>query len=834
MSRSDRRRRALNNEGREDIDVASWPPAPARPPPDQALEARLEKILSTLSLEDKVGQVIQADIGSVTPDDVREYRLGSILNGGNSAPGGDMSAPPAAWLNLADAFWDASMRAGARIPLIWGTDAVHGNSNVAGATIFPHAINLGAARDAELVERIGAATALEMVATGLDWSFAPTLAVVQDVRWGRTYEGFAADPELVAKLGAALVRGLQGAAGSPAFLGPAKVAATAKHFVGDGGTRDGRDQGDTRATEAELRDVHAHAYRAAMEAGVQSIMASFSSWGGRKLHGRADLLTGLLKQHWGFDGPVIGDWNAHGQLPGCTTERCPEALIAGLDLYMAPDSWRGLYHSTLEAVRQDQIPHARLDDAVRRMLRLKLRAGLFDKPRPSDRPFAGQFDLLSSPQHLELAREAARRSVVLLKNHNRLLPLKPNGRILVAGEGANDLGTQCGGWTLSWQGQGLKRADFPASETVLDGVARVVNAAGGSIEHAVNAAWTQRPDAAIVVIGEEPYAEFRGDLETLDYKRGDSREYDLIRRLRTANVPVVVVFLSGRPLWVNPALNAAAAFIAAFLPGTQAGALADLLFEDSKQRRRRDFEGRLPFAWPRDPDRFGAGAEPLFPIGFGLSLTQRVKLAKLHERGGATGADPHLLFDLGVAQGGWTLSIEDSAGAQRADGPSFQTPANALCARAVDLGQQENAVNLTWSGAGPARFVLRHAPLDLTRDANAACCLALHCVVKRPPERPLIVRLRANGAEAPLELQLAAHDGGGEPTLIEIPLKAFADGAFLAGVEAVELESAEAFEMTIARLSVAPMAAGKPAGASPSRMTALAQIGRIGDTSGVK
>lgn len=813
MMRSDSKRRKLSRDGREDIDLASWPPAPARPPPDAALEARLEQILSALSLEDKVGQVIQADIGSVTPDDVREYRLGAILNGGNSAPGGDMSAPPAAWLNLADAFWDAAMNAGGAIPVIWGADAVHGNSNVAGATIFPHAINLGAARDAELVERIGAATALEMIATGLDWCFAPTLAVVQDVRWGRTYEGFAADPQLVARLGAALVRGLQGAPGSPAFLGSDKVVATAKHFVGDGGTRDGRDQGDTRATETELRDIHAYPYRAAMEAGLQSIMASFSSWGGRKLAGRADLLTGLVKQHWGFDGPVIGDWNAHGQLPGCTTERCPDALIAGLDLYMAPDSWRGLYHSTLEAARDGLIPRARLDDAVRRMLRLKLRAGLFDKPRPSARPFAGQFEVLSSPQHLELAREAARRSAVLVKNHNKLLPLKPSGRILVAGEGANDLSTQCGGWTLSWQGQGLKRSDFPASETVLDGVARVVTAAGGSIEHAVNGAWTERPDAAIVAIGEEAYAEFRGDLETLDYRRGDSRAYDLIRRLRAANVPVVVVFLSGRPLWVNPALNAADAFVAAFLPGTQAGALADLLFEDPRLSKRRDFEGRLPFAWPRDPDRFGADTEALFPIGFGLSLTQRVKLPKLHERGGATGADPHMLFDLGVAQGGWALSIEDSAGAQSADGPSFQSPGKMLRARAVDLGQQENAVSLTWSGAGPARLVLRHTPLDLTRDANAACCLALHCVVNRPPEGPLIVRLRANGAEAQLQLALAAHNGSVEPTLVEIPLKAFADGAFLAGVEAVELEADAAFEMTLAKLSVAPMAAGKrPAG----------------------
>lgn len=808
MKRSDRRREPTQG-GREDIDLAAWPPAPLRPAPDPALEARLERTLGALSIEDKVGQVIQADIGSVTPDDVREYRLGAILSGGNSAPGGDMSAPPSEWLGLADAFWDAANAASeAKIPVIWGADAVHGNNNVAGATIFPHAINLGAARCVDLVERIGAATALEMSATGLDWAYAPTLAVVQDLRWGRSYEGFAADPLLVGQMGAALIRGLQGGPGSAEFLGAGKVAATAKHFLGDGGTRDGRDQGDTFASETELRDLHALPYRFAIEAGVQSIMASFSSWGERKVHGRADLLTDLLKQHWRFDGPVIGDWNAHGQLPGCTTERCPDALIAGLDLYMAPDSWRDLHRSTLQAAREGIIPPARLDDAVRRMLRLKLRAGLFDKPKPSRRLYAGQFDLLARPQHLDLAREAARRSAVLLKNHNRMLPLRPNGRILVAGDGACDLGAHCGGWTLSWQGQGVTRADFPAAETVLDGVARVVRASGGSIEHAANGAWTERPDAAIVVIGEEPYAEFRGDLETLDYKRGDGRDYDLIRRLRAAGIPVAVVFLSGRPLWVNPALNACDAFVAAFLPGTQAGALAELMFESAEPGKRFDFEGRLSFPWPLDPDKFGAEVKVLFPSGFGLSLDQRVRLPRLHERAGATGADPHMLFNLGVAQGGWSLSLEDGGGAQRASGPSFASPRGALRARAADLGQQENAIHLAWSGAEAARLVLRHAHVDLTRDANAGCCLALYCVLHTAQTRLLTVRLRANGAEEALQVELP-QGCGAEPTPIEVPLKAFGEDAFLSRIEAVELQAASPLEITLAKLSVTPVAAGK-------------------------
>lgn len=809
MKRIDRKREPTQ-DGSEHIDLAAWPPAPPRPAPDPAVEARLERILETLSLEDKVGQVVQADIGSVTPDDVREYRLGAILAGGNSAPGGDMSAPPSEWLALADAFWEAANEGSdAKIPVIWGADAVHGNNNVAGATIFPHAINLGAARSSDLVERIGAATALEMSATGLDWAYAPTLAVVQDMRWGRSYEGFAADPLLVGQLGAALIRGLQGAPGSAEFLGAGKVAATAKHFLGDGGTRDGRDQGDTFASEAELCDLHALPYRFAIEAGVQSIMASFSSWGERKIHGRADLLTGLLKEHWRFDGPVIGDWNAHGQLPGCSTGDCPDALIAGLDLYMAPDSWRDLYRSTLQAARDGIIPRVRLDDAVRRMLRLKLRAGLFDKPKPSRRPNAGQFDLLARPQHLELAREAVRRSAVLLKNHNRMLPLKPNGGILIAGDAASDLGAHCGGWTLSWQGQGITRADFPAAETMIDGIARIVRAGGGTIEHAANGAWTERPDAAIVVIGEEPYAEFRGDLETLDYKRGDGRDYDLIRRLRAAGIPVAVVFLSGRPLWVNPALNACDAFVAAFLPGTQAGALAELLFEPVENGKRFDFEGRLPFPWPLDPDKFGADLKALFPAGYGLSLEQRAKLPKLHERAGATGADPHMLFNLGVAQGGWSLGLEDGGGAQRASGPSFASPRGALRARAADLGQQENAVHLRWKGEEAGRLVLRHALVDLSRDANAGCCLALHCLVHTEPTRALTVRLRAEGAEEAVEVDLPESDGGTAPTPIEIPLKAFGDDAFLSRIVAVELEAASPLEMTLAKLSVTPVAAGK-------------------------
>jgi beta-glucosidase len=762
-------------------------------------------MLAGLSLEQRVGQLIQADIGSVTPQDVREHHLGSVLNGGNSAPGGDLRAPASAWLALADEFWDASMHEGGpRVPIIWGSDAIHGNSNVAGATIFPHAINLGAARDADLAERIGAATALEMAVTGLDWTFAPTLAVVQDVRWGRTYEAFSSDPALVAELGVAFIRGLQGGGpGDDEFLSLGKVAATAKHFVGDGGTRDGRDQGDTIADESTLRAIHAAGYGPAVEAGVQAIMASFSSWGGRHMHGRQDLLTGLVKEHWRFDGPIVGDWNGHGQLPGASSENCPDALLAGLDMYMAPDSWRGLYHNTLAQARSGVIPLSRIDDAVRRVLRLKLRTGLFEKPKPSKRPFAGRFELLACKEHIALASEAVRKSAVLLKNAHKLLPLKPNQNVLIAGAAAERMNCQTGGWTLSWQGQEMSRADFPAGETLGEGIARVVTAGGGEVQRAPDGAWSKRPDVAIVVIGEEPYAEFRGDLEALDYKPGDSRDYDLIRKLRADGVPVVVVFFSGRPLWVNPALNAANAFVAAFLPGSQAGALADLLFHGGRGTPRYGFTGALPFGWPRNADQYDLDqVDVLFARGFHGALKDDLNVSGLHERGVASAADPHTLFDLGAAQGGWKLTLEDATGASEVRAPAFQSPLGALSARAINLDRQEGALALSWVSDGAALF-LRHPPVDLSRDANADCCLTLQ--FQSAGLGALRMRLHAaDGSSHALELTLA--NASKLPTglsVLEFALKAFAMNAeALTQIVAISLEAAHPLDLVLVKLSI--------------------------------
>ena len=612
-----------------------WPklhPALAR---DAQLESRVAQLLSRLTSAQKVGQLIQADIGSITPDDLRHYPLGSILNGGNSSPRDDKLAAPSEWLTLADRFYDAAMAASPiGLPLLWGTDAVHGHNNIPGATIFPHNIGLGAARDAQLIRRIGEITALEVRVTGLDWAFSPTVAVARDARWGRTYESFAENPGLVREYAAAMVEGLQGVPGTPQFLDAAHVLATAKHFLGDGGTEGGRDEGDNTAPESELRDVDAAGYEGAISAGAQTVMTSYSSWQGVKMHGNQALLTSILKERMGFDGLLLGDWNGHAQLPGCTAVRCAAAIDAGIDVLMAPDAWRELHENTLAEVRSGEIPAARLDDAVRRVLRVKLRAHLESEGRPSSRPYAGHEELLGAPAHRAVARQAVRESLVLLKNRDHLLPLSPRAHVLVAGDAADSIARQSGGWTIDWQGTEPNQ-DFPHAETVYAGIARCVQAAGGSATLSPGGEFTTRPDVAIIVFGEHPYAEFAGDVATLEYSPGDKHDLALLRRLRTEDIPVVAVFLSGRPLWVNAELNASDSFIAAWLPGSEGGGIADVLFRSADGEVRYDFRGRLPFSWPRSPRPPAAerrrGEAPLFPYGYGLSYGEDGNLPRLPE-----------------------------------------------------------------------------------------------------------------------------------------------------------------------------------------------------------
>lgn len=623
-----------------------WPRIES-PPVDAETEAFVTDLLTRMSLEEKVGQVIQAELNSVTPDDIRRYHLGSVLNGGGSTPGKDKHASAADWVAAADAFYDASMDTsdgGQAIPVIWGSDAVHGHSNVFGATVFPHNIGLGAANDPGLMREIGAVTAIEMRVTGLDWTFAPTVAVVRDDRWGRTYEGYSEDPRIVAEYAKAIVEGLQGVAGSSDFLGADKIVASVKHFLGDGGTAGGRDQGDNRSSEADLVRIHDAGYRSAIEAGVRTVMASFSSWQGNKVHGQQYLLSSALKDFMGFNGFVVGDWNAHGQLEGCSNASCAATINAGLDMFMAPEDYAALYENTLAQARTGEIGQARLDDAVRRILTVKKQAGLFSAGRPSSRLHAGNESELGSAAHRALARRAVRESLVLLKNNHAILPLAPNSDVLVAGSAADDIGRQSGGWTLSWQGTENVNADFPGATSVYAGIREAVEKAGGKVELAVDGNYRRRPDVAIVVFGEEPYAEYQGDRPNLLYEDENGRNLQLLKKLGEDDIPVVAVFVSGRPMWVNPHINAADAFIAAWLPGSEGGGIADLLFRNAGGDMPYDFTGRLSYSWPRTATQTSVNVgdenyDPLFAYGYGLGLGDRSELPVLPENSGLGGED---------------------------------------------------------------------------------------------------------------------------------------------------------------------------------------------------
>ncbi|WP_156420185.1 glycoside hydrolase family 3 protein [Rheinheimera sp. EpRS3] len=717
------------------IQPQNWPLQSAPIARNQQIEDKITALLSQMTPEQKVGQIIQADIASVTPQQVRDYYLGSVLNGGNSAPGRDNRVGAAAWLQLADAFWQASTDTSdgrPYIPVIWGTDAVHGHSNVKGATIFPHNIGLGAMREPQLLHAIGRATAVEMQVTGLDWTFAPTIAVARDDRWGRTYESYSEDPALVASYAPHILQGIQGMPGAADFLRGEHMLATVKHFLGDGGTVGGKDQGDNIDTETGLRDIHAPPYYSAIKAGARVVMASYNSWHGDKMHGFAPMLTDVLVGRMGFDGFVVGDWNGHGQISGCTPTDCAASVIAGLDMYMAPDSWQALYANTLAQVKDGRLPMARLDEAVLRILRIKAEMGLFEQVKPSERPLAGRYELLGNAQHRALAREAARKSLVLLKNNQQLLPLNTTGRVLVAGDGADNIGKQSGGWTLSWQGSGNANSDFPNGESVYAGILQTVTAGGGSVELSENGRYSQRPDVAIVVFGEEPYAEFIGDRSHLAFD--DNRGLQILTQLKSQGIPTVAVFLSGRPLWVNPELNQSDAFVAAFLPGTEGAAVADVLFRAPAGEVQHDFQGKLSFSWPDnakgEPLNVGdVGYKPLFAYGYGLNYADNTVLGPLHENAGIS-ADQMLnasrYLHAGKAVTPWQLQLLDQGQITRVTDALHTSARGALTATATDRLQQEDSVTLSF--VQPGTVLLTHADgvvLDLARQSNGDMALEL-------------------------------------------------------------------------------------------------------------
>jgi len=598
--------------------------------PDAALEGRVRSIVAGMTLEQKVGQMTQADIRSITPDDVRKYYIGSVLNGGGAWPGMNMHSSVGDWLKLSDEFYRASMSTDmkVKVPVIWGIDAVHGNNNIYGATLFPHNIGLGAAHDPALMTRIGRATAEQVRATGITWAFAPTLAVVQNPRWGRTYESYSSDPAEVRAYGEAMVRGLQGRLGSST-----SVLATAKHFLGDGGTFHGVDQGETRTTEANLYRTHAPGYYGALKANVQTVMVSYSSftdtatgkrWG--KMHGNAYLVGEVLKKRLGFDGLVVSDWNGIEQVPGCTKSHCPQAINAGIDLVMVPDDWKAFIPATIEDVRAGRIPMSRIDDAVTRIIRVKLRSGLFDaSPATGPHPDA---EALHSKAARDLSREAVRKSLVLLKNNGGVLPLKRGGKFLVVGKGADSLPMQAGGWSLTWQGDQTTSADYPNADTLLAAMRKTLGA--GAVDYSPDGHGVdpKRYRAIVVVAAEAPYAEMKGDVVfPAPYRHTVRYPDDLanLKRVSGKGVPVVTLLYSGRPVAANDLINRSDAFIAAWLPGTEGLGLTDMLFGG-----RYKFTGRLSFDWPAG-DCLPQNGGFQFRRGYGLSLASKSRLGKLPE-----------------------------------------------------------------------------------------------------------------------------------------------------------------------------------------------------------
>lgn len=740
---------------------------------DAKTERRINALLSKMTLEQKVGQMIQADISAISPSDLATYPLGSILAGGDSGPYGDERGDAAKWLRMVSEFREASRKSGAGIPILFGVDAVHGHSNLPSATIFPHNIGLGATRDPELIQKIGAVTAIEVAASGIEWTFAPTLAVPQDLRWGRSYEGYASDPDLVAQYARAMTLGLQGpmVAGRP--LAADRVAATAKHFLADGGTVDGKDQGDARISEAELIARHAQGYPAAIDAGALTVMVSFSSWNGVKNHGNKSLLTDVLKGKMGFAGLVVGDWNGHGQVPGCTSTDCADTFKAGLDLAMAPDSWKGLYQSTVREAKDGTLPMARIDDAVRRILRVKAKLGLLD-PVPVKR---GDPSMVGAPSHLALAREAAARSLVLLKNNGSVLPLRPGSHILIAGPGADNMAMQVGGWTITWQGSNTKASDFPNGQTIGQAIAEAVTQAGGQATVSRDGTWSNRPDVVVLVYGEQPYAEFQGDRPNLAF-RGHDGESELIAKMKAQKIPVVSVFLSGRPLFTGPMINGSDAFVAAWLPGSQGRGLADVLVAGRDGKSPRDFTGRLPFAWPSDAVSPVTAA--LFPVGYGLDYGHPSEVGPVNE-------DPHVdliasasedvYLTRGVVPSPWRLGLD-----------------SAVQATAIDVTVQGDATRFRWADQGA--IAIDGPAVDLTRRANDGQALMLEWRVDALADGPVDVAFGG----ASLDLGPSARANGvGRIVESHIPLTCFQSaGANLKSVGTpLRIKAPKGFVMTL-------------------------------------
>jgi beta-glucosidase len=589
--------------------------------PFTAYDAQAKALLAQMTLDEKIGQMIQAEI--VEPNklsDIETYFIGSLLNGGTRDPIEGNSV--GAWTNLYDTAQKHALKTRLAIPLLYGIDAVHGHSNVLDAVIFPHNIGLGCTRNPKLIEEVSRITAIEVRATGINWPFAPCITVPQDERWGRAYEGFAEEPKLVSQLGEAAVRGLQGSD----LSNPLSLAACIKHYVGDGGTAFGSsksndprfrswirlDQGDTRVDEATLRRIHLYPYWASIRAGAATIMPSYSSWNGLKCSANKYLLTEVLKKEMGFEGFLISDYNAIDQITPDYKEATMISINAGMDMVMTPKKYKEFFKALKELVNEGKVPMSRIDDAVTRILRVKFATGLMDK---SHSPLADRslWDSFGSPEHRQVARQAVRESLVLLKNDKKVLPIsKQAARIHLAGKGADNIGLQCGGWTISHQGKSGQATT--GGTTILTAIKNTVSKET-QVTYSLDGTGAEGATVGVVVIGEMPYAEGRGDRTDLTLAKED---IEVVQTMKKAGIPVVVILLSGRPMILNEALEQADAFLAAWLPGTEGRGVSDVLFGDYKPA------GKLSFSWPRSMEQIPINVgdkdyDPLFEYGYGLS-----------------------------------------------------------------------------------------------------------------------------------------------------------------------------------------------------------------------
>lgn len=591
--------------------VSSEPVSEEKPdPPEDAIyknpscsiEQRVEDLLSYMTIKEKIGQMTQVAKDYLSSkNDIKTYCLGSILSGGGMGPSINK---PEVWADMYDNYQAVALESRLGIPIIYGIDAVHGHNTVKGAVVFPHNIGLGCTRNPDLVLKAARITAIEVAATGIDWTFSPCIAVPRDERWGRTYEGFGETPGLTEIMAEAAVRGYQGVS----LKDGKTILACPKHFLADGGTKGGVDQGNAQFNEATLRKIHLPGYISAMEAGAGSIMVSFSSWNRIKMHANKDLLTGLLKNELGFSGILLSDWKAIDQIPGDYSSDVAISINAGLDMIMVPEDYRTFIATLLSAVGNGIVSLERIDDAVKRILTKKFELGLFESPF-TDRDL---LPLVGSKEHREAGRECVRQSLVLLKNKENVLPLsKDSGHIHVAGKGADNMGMQCGGWTITWQGDS---GDITEGTTILKAIQQTVSP-GTKVTYSRDGKGAEGADAGIVVIGEYPYAEMEGDRKSLSLSSTDTRA---IANVKDAGIPVVVILISGRPLIVTPEIDNWDAFIAAWLPGTEGQGVADVLFGDYNPT------GKLSHTWPADMKQIPINEgdevyDPLFPYGFGLS-----------------------------------------------------------------------------------------------------------------------------------------------------------------------------------------------------------------------